>query len=52
MNSFRSGSSRYTVGLPLLLFALLALAPEIAGGTVYDELTEADLADEDLAEVD
>ena len=26
MNSFRSGSSRYTVGLPLLLFALLALA--------------------------
>lgn len=32
--------------------ALLALAPEIAGGTVYDELTEADLADEDLAEVD
>ena len=26
MNSFRSGSSRYTLGLPLLLFALLALA--------------------------
>ncbi len=26
MNSFRSGSSRYTVGLPLLFFALLALA--------------------------
>lgn len=26
MNGFRSGSSRYTLGLPLLLFALLALA--------------------------